>query len=361
MHHSKDTNGACRPTEESAAGRYVRQLVASGHLPADEAEKLEAVARRYAIAITPTMLEQMDASIPDDPIGRQFLPTTAELQQDPGDLSDPVGDFSHSPLPGIVHRYPDRLLLMPLTMCPVYCRFCFRRETVGNGQQAMLSPAELAAALEYIRTREEVWEVILSGGDPLMLSIRRLQPILEALASISHVRVVRIHTRVPVVDPQRISAELIRVLRIPQTTYVVLHCNHARELGTAARDACAQLVDAGIPMLSQTVLLRGLNDNAGTLEALMRSLVEMRIKPYYLHQADKALGTSHFRTRIAEGQQLMRELRGRVSGLCQPEYVLDIPGGAGKVPAGPVWLHGDELSGYQVNDYTGSTHHYDSE
>lgn len=343
----------------SHSARSVAELIESGHLDASERLQLEQVASRFAVAITPAMLELMSPGDTNDPLAQQFLPATAELQAYAEARSDPIGDQIHSPLPGIVHRYPDRLLLMPLRVCPVYCRFCFRRETVGPAaNNAPLSNSELEAALDYVREQSGVWEVILSGGDPLLLSPRRLAHILKRLAGISHVRVVRIHTRIPVVDPERISTDLLSALRSTIATYVVLHCNHSRELSPAARLACARLVDSGIPMLSQTVLLRGINDDVASLESLMRALVENRIKPYYLHHADKASGTAHFQTTVGAGQQLLRQLRGRVSGLCQPEYVLDIPGGAGKTPIGPVWIEDDPGNGYKVYDYKGCEHSY---
>jgi lysine 2,3-aminomutase len=224
-------------------------------------------------------------------------------------------------------------------VCPVYCRFCFRREMVGPRGRSALSPAEVAGALAYVRAHPAIWEVILTGGDPLVLSARRLRAVVRDLAAIDHVKIIRVHTRVPVAAPERVTRELARALKASgKASYVVLHVNHPRELTPAARAACAHFIDAGIPMLSQSVLLRGVNDDAATLGALMRALVESRIKPYYLHQGDLAPGTSHLRTSISEGQDLMRALRGRYSGLCQPTYVLDIPGGAGKVPIGPSYL-----------------------
>jgi lysine 2,3-aminomutase len=250
------------------------------------------------------------------------------------------------------------VLLKLVNACAVYCRFCFRREMVGPGRGA-LSPRALAAALNYIRATSQIWEVILTGGDPLILSVRRLAGVIQAVSAIPHVKVLRVHTRVPVVAPERISAALVRALRVPirkdKASYLVLHANHPRELGKAARAACARLIDAGIAMLSQTVLLRGVNDDVETLSALMRTLVECRIKPYYLHHADLAPGTAHFRTTIAEGQALMRALRGRYSGLCQPAYVLDIPGGYGKSPIGPNYLAED---GSMVEDFNGRLHAY---
>jgi lysine 2,3-aminomutase len=213
-------------------------------------------------------------------------------------------------------------------------------------------------ALGYIASRPEIWEVVITGGDPLILSPRRLRSIMQRLDTIPHVGVVRFHSRVPVVKPETVTQELLDALKINKAVYIVLHTNHVRELSQEARLACARFIDAGFPMLSQTVLLRGVNADAKTLEQLFRGLVAMRIKPYYLHHGDLAKGTRHFRTSIAEGQQLMRELRGSISGLCQPTYVLDIPGGHGKVPVGPEYLRRREDGGYSVEDYLGKSHIY---
>jgi lysine 2,3-aminomutase len=284
-------------------------------------------------------------------------------------LADPIGDHAHSPVKGIVHRYPDRVLFKLVHVCAVYCRFCFRREMVGPGKATALSPDGYRGALDYIRAHPQIWEVILTGGDPLMLSPRRLAEIMADLAAIGHVKIIRIHTRVPTVDPARISGAMVAALRVRgAATWVALHANHARELTDTARAACAALIDAGIPMVSQTVLLRGVNDNAGALEALMRALVECRIKPYYLHHGDLAPGTAHLRTTLEQGQQLMRDLRGRISGLCQPDYVLDIPGGHGKAPVGPNYLSREDSfsaereqhpeTRYRIVDYCGDVHLY---
>lgn len=326
-------------------------------LPTDE---LDLVAERYAVAITPVMQELIDAEAGDGPISRQFLPDVRELDQDALDLDDPIGDATHSPVPGIVHRYPDRVLLTPTRVCPVYCRFCFRRETVGKPEQALLGDEQLVVAIDYIREHEEIWEVILSGGDPLILSPRRLGAILEKLCAINHVRVIRVHTRVPLMAPERISDQLVSILRAAAPLFIVLHANHADEFTTAGQDACARLVDAGIPMLGQSVLLRGINDDAHVLEMLMRRLVENRIKPYYLHHTDRANGTGHFRCSIEQGQELAGSLRGRVSGVCQPTYVLDIPGGHGKSPAGQNYVRARDDGDIDVMDYTGDWHRYES-
>jgi lysine 2,3-aminomutase len=334
--------------------KTVADLQTAGLLAPQDGPALEAVAARYAVSITPEMAALIDPSDPADPIARQFVPTLAELESVPEERPDPIGDAAHSPVEGVVHRYPDRVLLKLLHACPVYCRFCFRREMVGPGGSQSLSPEAFGRALDYIRAHDCIWEVILTGGDPLALSPRRIGEVMQALSQVAHVKVVRIHTRVPVVDPGRISPELIAALKgFGGAVYVALHANHPRELTPAARAACALLIDAGIPMLSQSVLLRGVNDDVQVLSDLMRAFVETRIKPYYLHHADLAPGTAHLRTTIAEGQALMRALLGRVSGLCRPEYVLDIPGGYGKSPVGPVYL---EAGHGAVEDFQGRSH-----
>ncbi len=329
----------------------------------DRIAALQKVVARYAVAITPAMADLIDSADPHDPIARQFLPDARELDTWPEESGDPIGDNRFSPVEGVVHRYPDRVLLKLVNACAVYCRFCFRREMVGPGRGG-LSARKLAAALDYIKNRPEIWEVILSGGDPLVLSARRLGDVVARLSAIPHVKVIRVHTRVPAVAPERISAALVRALRAKEAkekaTFVVLHVNHPRELSKQARAACARLIDAGIPMLSQSVLLRGVNDDVATLGALMRSLVECRIKPYYLHHADLAPGTAHLRTTIGEGQAVMRALQGRYSGLCQPTYVLDIPDGFGKSPIGPHYLSADgaENGGVTIEDFRGRRHPY---
>jgi lysine 2,3-aminomutase len=302
------------------------------------------------------MAELIDLADADDPIARQFVPDVRELQQSPQERADPLGEVRLSPVENVVHRYPDRVLLKLTHVCPVYCRFCFRREVVGPGGPQALTGKALQTALGYIAATPAIWEVILTGGDPFMLSPRRIAEVTQQLGAIPHVKVLRWHTRVPVVDPGRITDDLVAALRADgKVVYVALHANHARELTGTARAACARLVDAGIPLLSQSVLLKGVNDDAETLTALMRAFVEARVKPYYLHHLDAAPGTGHFRVSIAEGQRLMRALRGRLSGIAQPTYVLDIPGGHGKVPLGPGYLSDDARI---VADPSGTLHDY---
>ena len=342
--------------------RRLSDLQGAGLTSADQRAALEKVAAQYAIAITPEMTELIDRADPRDPIARQFVPDAAELDATPGERADPIGDHAHSPVEGIVHRYPDRVLLKLTHVCAVYCRFCFRRETVGPGKAKALSTQALARALDYIRARPEIWEVILTGGDPLILSARRLRAVMQALGEIGHVKVVRLHSRVPIAEPARITRDYVRAMKASgKATYAALHVNHARELGAAARAAVARMADAGIVLLGQSVLLAGVNDTAESLGELMRALVECRIKPYYLHHGDLAPGTAHLRSDLATGQTLMRALRGRYSGLCQPAYMLDIPGGHGKSPIGPSYLERAGSNGgehFIVEDYQGGRHRY---
>lgn len=340
-----------------------------GTLPAEadisESTTLQPLLKQYAMALSPQIQQLLSDPELHDKAGiyKQFIPSLQELEHTSEENSDPIGDNAFSPVKGIVHRYPDRVLFKPVHVCPVYCRFCFRREMVGPNSQS-LSTAEIALAYDYIRNNTGIWEVIFTGGDPLILKPSQLKRLLQPLLDIEHVAVIRFHSRVPVVTPEAISTELVEALKSSgKTVYVVLHANHPSEFSHVAKQACQKIIDAGIPMLSQTVLLKGINDNVETLTALMRLFVANRIKPYYLHQGDLAPGTSHFRTTIQTGQQLMKALRGRISGLCQPEYVLDIPGGFGKIPLTPCYIKmlfeqiGDSTV-YEVTDFNDNLHTY---
>jgi lysine 2,3-aminomutase len=341
-----------------ATFRRPTDLMQAGLIEPGQLSELEQVAARYAVSITPTMADLIDAGDPADPIARQFVPDVAELDRLPEERDDPIGDGVHEATPGLVHRYPDRVLLKLANICPVYCRFCFRREAVGPGQPAHLSDAALANALAYVAERPEIWEVVITGGDPLVLSPRRLAAAAAGIAAIGHVKILRWHTRVPLVAPDRIDAAMIAALKpAGPTAWLALHANHPREFTPAGRAAIARLADAGIPLVSQSVLLKGVNDDPETLSTLMRAFVENRIKPYYLHHGDLAPGTAHLRTGLAEGSTLIRALRGKVSGLCQPTYVLDVPGGHGKVPVGPGYLTKRE-GGWMVEDVSGVCHNY---
>lgn len=335
----------------STSLRTLDALRQAGLVPDDP--ELVAVAQRFAVGLTEHVVAQLEAEGGQGPLARQYLPSVAELSLEPQERVDPIGDHAHAPVPGVVHRYPDRALLKAVHVCPVYCRFCFRRAQVGP-QGEMLDRPALDAALAYLRDSPDIREVILSGGDPLILSPGRLAPLVQDIGRIPQVELLRVHTRVPVVDPGRITPALIAALKGGPTPWLVLHVNHASEL-VGAEQALSDLVDGGIPVLSQSVLLAGVNDSVSALEDLFRYLLRLRVKPYYLHQGDQAQGTGHFRVPIARGQELMRALRGRVSGMALPSYMLDIPGGFGKVPIGPVY--GSRVGeGWQVLDPSGQPH-----
>lgn len=329
------------------------ELAAAGLIAPARIAEVERVAARYALAVTPALADLIDPEDLADPIARQFIPDARELAFDRRERTDPIGDGAHSPVNGIVHRYPDRALLLPLLQCPFYCRFCFRRERVGRTEGA-LSPAELERALDYIRAHDELWEVVVTGGDPFMLPPKRIAALVRALSAIPHLGVIRFHSRVPVGDPARVTPVLLEALETEKALFIALHCNHPRELSPAAAAACRLLTRAGIPLLGQTVLLKGVNDDATVMEALLRAMVRNRIKPYYLHHPDLAPGTAHFRLPIAKGQAILKRLRGRVSGLCQPSYMLDIPGGHGKAPLGPSAFADDG----SIEDWRGRRHDY---
>ncbi|MCP1231293.1 lysine-2,3-aminomutase-like protein [Acetobacter indonesiensis] len=324
-------------------------LIAAGLVPPEQKAALEAVAEQYATAVPPAFLDLIEH--PDDPIGVQVIPTPDELRVTAAERSDPIGDDALSPVPGIVHRYADRALLKPLLVCPLYCRFCFRREHVGP-DGGVLDDAALETALDWLRTHPQIKEVILTGGDPLMLSPRRLGQIMVALSAMPHVTTIRLHSRVPVAAPERVTDALLDVLESDKAVWMAVHINHAREMSEQARACLKRIVRRGIPLLGQSVLLRGVNDSEAALEALFRSMVEVRMRPYYLHQLDPAPGTARFHVPVAEGQKLLAGLRGRVTGLAWPTYVLDIPGGHGKVPLGPDYVDGP----LNVRDPEGNPH-----
>lgn len=333
----------------------IAQLVDAGLCEDAQTEVLERVATEFRVQVTPAMLDAVQTR--DDAIARQFLPDSRELLIRPEELHDPIGDRAHEPVPGLTHRYPDRAILHLTQTCAVYCRFCFRRETVGDS--GTLNDAQLARIYDHLRATPAIREVILTGGDPLVLSPRRLAAVIAQLDSLGTLDMIRIHSRVPVVAPERVTPDLIAALRRETPVWIVVHTNHAQELTPDARRAIGQLVDAGLPLLSQSVLLRGVNDSVEALEDLFRTLLRLRIKPYYLHHCDLARGAGHFRTTIAQGQALLEALRGRISGTALPLYVLDIPGGYGKVPIGPGYLQQESGKEWRVTDPNGHIHRYE--
>ncbi len=329
---------------------------------ATPSDALQAVAARYSIAVTPQIAALIDTGVGDDPIARQFLPDARELETSHGELADPIGDAAHSPVPGIVHRYEDRVLLKLVAVCPIYCRFCFRRESVGRGKGRALAPAQIDAALDYVAARHEIREVILTGGDPLAASARRLRLVARRLAQLPHVTQLRVHTRVPTAAPQLVTRDRLDALNESgKALRVALHVNHPRELSAAAREAIATLRSAGASLLSQTVLLAGVNDDARTLATLMRDVVSLGMTPYYLHHPDRAPGTAHFRVTLDRGCEIYARLQALLGGAGVPRYVLDIPGGFGKIPiAAPHLMRIDE-GHWRAVDRFGAKHDYHDE
>lgn len=332
------------------------QLVDAGLVLADQAPSLAPVADEFRIQITDAMRGAINT--PEDGVGRQFVPTMDELTIRPEELADPIGDRVHEPVEGLTHRYPDRAILHVTQTCAVYCRFCFRRETVGDS--GTLTEAQLEGVYAYLARTPAIREVILTGGDPLVLSPRRLGAILLRLQALG-LDTLRIHSRIPVVQPERITPELLEALDLDIPVWLVVHTNHAQEMTPEASAALRRLSKAGVPLLSQSVLLRGVNDSVEALETLFRTLVKNRVKPYYLHHCDLAKGAGHFRTSIAEGQALMAALRGKISGTMLPTYILDIPGGFGKIPLTPVSAYQDPThpkADWCVIDPNGRKHRY---
>ena len=320
--------------------RTTQQLVESGLIKSSEAPAIEQVADVFQLAISSQIQEQLH----HPEIAHQYLPSKEELIISEDELKDPIGDSKFTPVKGITHRYPDRVLLKPLHTCAVYCRFCFRREKVGQSEE-LLKKDELEMALQYIEENKAIWEVILTGGDPLSLSTAKLDAILERLEMIDHVKVIRVHTRIPIADPQKVTEPFLKTLKRTKPIYLILHCNSHLELHADSVALINKLADNGNPLMSQSVLLKGVNNSADKLEKLFRRLVELRVRPYYLHHPDLAKGTSHFRVSLSEGRQLTSKLRAKLSGIAQPLYVLDVPGGHGKVPAGKEFIrHEDDLT-----------------
>ncbi|NPD15900.1 lysine-2,3-aminomutase-like protein [Xinfangfangia sp. D13-10-4-6] len=326
-------------------------LIRDGLVDAAGRRVLTEVGEAFRIRISPAM-QQKGA----EGVLAQFLPDARELNILPEELVDPIGDDAHRPVQGLTHRYPDRVILHATQTCEVYCRFCFRREAVGETGQ--LAEDEFLRVLAYLRDHPQIWEVILTGGDPLTLSRRRLADMLARLSEIPSVQVIRFHTRIPVVAPERITDDLVQAMQIRPAVWLVVHTNHADEITPAAEAAFRRLTRAGVPLLSQTVLLKGVNAEPDLLEQLFRALIRNRVKPYYLHHPDLAKGTGHFRLTIREGQAIMAALRGRISGTALPTYVLDIPGGHGKVPIGPDYLQEEGPGRWLVTDPQGGLHDY---
>lgn len=323
--------------ETTRQGRVLRSAAAlrqAGLIPPAAEAAAAAVGARYAVSVTAHVAGLIDPADPADPVALQYVPDPRELVTAPGEMDDPTADAPFTPVKGVVHRYPDRALLKPLLACPVYCRFCFRREVVGP-DGGTLAEEELDAALAWFERTPTVREAVLTGGDPFMLSPRRIGAILARLGAVPHIETLRVHTRVPVADPGRVDAALVAALRAAgKPVFVAVHANHAREFSVSAVEALARLADGGVALLGQSVLLRGVNDSTDALEGLVRAMIRARVRPYYLHALDPAPGTARFAVPDAEGVALVQALRGRVPGFAMPVFVRETPGGGGKKPVG---------------------------
>jgi lysine 2,3-aminomutase len=326
-------------------------------LTPDERRGLALASGRARVAVTPYYAALVDPAHPACPVRIQAIPTAAEAERSPGDLRDPLGEDVRRPVRAVVHRYPDRALLLATDRCAVYCRHCTRRRVTFAGDGA-LSRSDLAAAIDYLRAHPGIRDVIVSGGDPLVLDDARLDEILSAVRSVPHVRIVRVATRAPVVCPMRVDAALAAMLRRHAPLFVVTHFNHPKEATGDARAACETLVDAGVPVENQTVLLRGVNSSARLLKDLFERLLEWRVRPYYLHQGDLAEGTGHLRTPLEAGMTIVEALRGTTSGLAIPHLAVDLPGGGGKVTLSPGYVVGREEAGHVLRNGAGQRFRY---
>jgi lysine 2,3-aminomutase len=299
----------------------------------------------------------VSAHDPDQAIRRMVIPTVYELRRCPGEADDPLGEEGQSPVHGLIHRYPDRVLLLATDFCSTYCRYCTRSRVVGQGD---LTPSRerLGAAFAYIASHPEIRDVLLSGGDPLTLPDEQLEWILASLRAIPHIEVIRIGTKVPAVLPQRVTPQLARMLRKYHPLWMSLHFSHPDECCCETTRATGMLADAGIPLGSQTVLLKGVNDSVGTMKALMHGVMKMRVKPYYLYQCDPISGSQHFRTTVAKGVEIIRGLRGHTSGYAVPTYVIDAPGGGGKIPIAPDYVTARDGTDLVLSNYAGGTFRY---
>lgn len=311
----------------------------------------------FRLGISPYYLSLIDPEHPFCPVRMQSIPVTAEATSRPGELRDPLGEDQHRPVRAIVHKYPDRVLLLALDHCSVYCRHCTRRR-ITNGDEGGISRDELAEAVAYLREHTEVRDVLVSGGDPLLLTTQRLVELLEPIRALPHVEIIRIGTRIPVCLPMRVDGELAQALRRFAPLFIVTHFNHAKEITKDAREACELLVDHGVPVENQAVLMRRLNSSARAIRDLMTKCLTMRVRPYYLHQMDVAEGLEHLRTPLAAGVQILEQLRGWTSGLAVPHLAVDLPGGGGKVTLQPQYVVGKTATETQFRNYRGDSYSY---
>jgi len=314
--------------------------------------------KQLPLAITPYYASLLDKYNPQQPLRRTVVPVSAEYVRSPGEAIDPLGEDHHSPVPGLVHRYPDRVLLLVTGFCATYCRYCTRSRLVGNAGRFASSKSQLERAVAYIESSPSVRDVLISGGDPLTLSDEKLEQLLSRLHRIRHVEFLRIGTKVPVVLPQRITPALTRMLRRYHPLWMSIHFTHPDELTPEVEESCGRLADVGIPLGSQTVLLAGVNDKVDTMKQLMHGLLRFRVKPYYLYQCDPILGSAHFRTPVEKGIEIIHGLRGHTTGYAVPAYVIDAPGGGGKIPIYPSSIVGRDRGDLLLQNYQGSIYRY---
>jgi len=327
------------------------------NLSPEEIEAIEASKGRMATAITPYFAKLMDRNDSNCPIRRQAIPTMAEFHLSPADLFDPCAEDENSPVHGLVHRYPDRVLLLVTDKCAVYCRYCTRRRMVGSSEKC-ITQEELDEAVAYIQATKKIRDVLISGGDPLLFEDDHLESILAKVRRVPHVEIIRIGTRVPVTLPQRITPSLTSMLKKYHPLWISIHFSHPKEITKEVRRACAMLAEAGIPLGSQTVLLRGINDRAVVMKRLMHELLKIRVRPYYIYQCDLAMGTEHFRTPIAVGINIIEKLRGHTTGYAVPSFVIDAPGGGGKIPVGPTYMISQDKGKMVLRNYQGKVFEY---
>lgn len=327
------------------------------NLSSEESKGIDKASGRLSMAITPYWASLMDPDDPNCPLRRQAVPTALESSISPHEMVDPCAEDRDSPAPGLVHRYPDRVLLLATEQCAMYCRHCTRRRLVGDKKEPDIK-TRFDKALDYIRTNRKIRDVLISGGDPLMLEDEFLEGLIQKLRTIPHVEFLRIGTRMPVNLPQRITEKLILMLKRYSPIWISIHFNHPKEITKRCRIACEMLVDAGIPLGSQSVLLKGINDRPYIMKKLMHELLKIRVRPYYIYQCDPVRGTQHFRTPVAVGINIVEKLRGHTSGYAVPTYVIDGPGGGGKIPVNPNYILSQAKGKYVLRNYKGKVYTY---
>jgi lysine 2,3-aminomutase len=328
-------------------------LAAVVNLTESERQALTQPGRAFPVSVTPYYASRLDPDDPSHPLRRTVIPTPAEFETHPGDMTDPLAEDDHSPVPGIVHRYPDRVLFLVTDYCPVYCRYCTRSRLVGGNAQFSISKAQWQRGIDYIAATPAVRDVLISGGDPLVYGDDQLAWLLQRLHAIPHLEMIRIGSKIPMVLPQRITPDLCSMLKRYHPLYMSVHITHPDELTEESAQACTRLADAGIPLGSQTVLLQGVNDDADTMRTLMHGLLTIRVRPYYILQCDPIQGSAHLRTPVAKGIEIIKALRGHTTGYAVPHYIVDVPGGGGKISLDPEYVTGRDEKGLVITNFQG--------